>query len=51
MCCPACRSEGSLKYVDDEVLVCENCQYSIEAVDLQSVWQDKIEDEEGFYEL
>lgn len=49
MCCPDCKCEGSLKYADDEVLVCESCRYSIDAVDLQPVWQDKIEDKEGFY--
>lgn len=50
MCCPDCQSESSLKYADDEVLVCESCQYSIDAVDLQSEWQNKIEIEEGFYD-
>lgn len=25
MCCPNCESEGSVKYSDDEVLVCERC--------------------------
>lgn len=50
MCCPDCESEGTLKYADDEVLVCEVCQYSIEAEDLQPVWQEKLEDEMGFYD-
>ena len=50
MCCPECESEGTLKYADDEVLVCESCQYSIEAEDLQPVWQEKIEEEQGFYD-
>ena len=50
MCCPECESEGSLKYADDEVLVCDVCQYSIEAEELQPVWHDKLEDEMGFYD-
>lgn len=50
MCCPNCESEGSLKYADDEVLVCESCQYGIDATDLQSEWHEKIENEEGFYD-
>lgn len=50
MCCPNCEMKGSLKYTDDEVLVCECCQYSIDAIDLQPEWQNKIEIEEGFYD-
>lgn len=50
-CCPDCESEGSLHFADEEVLVCDVCQYSIEAEDLEPVWQDKIEDDEGFYDL
>lgn len=49
MCCPKCEKEYSLKYADDEVLVCGACQYSIEAEELQSTWQDKLEDEMDFY--
>lgn len=43
-CCLECEVDGQLEYVDDEVLVCKNCGYSIEAVDLQSEWQEKIEE-------
>ena len=50
MCCPNCQSKGSLKYADEEVLFCESCQYSIDAVDLQPEWQNKIEIEKGFYD-
>lgn len=50
MCCPECESVGSLKYADNEVLVCENCQFSIEAEDLQPEWQEKLENEMGFYD-
>lgn len=50
MCCLNCQSEGSLKYADDEVLVCEVCQYGIDAIDLQPEWQNKIEIEAGFYD-
>ncbi len=49
MSCPACESTGTLMYADAEVLVCNNCQYSIDAIDLQSEWQDKLEKEDGFY--
>lgn len=51
LCCPYCESNGTLEYADDEVLVCNNCKFSVEAEDLQSVWQDKIEDESGFYDV
>lgn len=50
MCCPACESIGVLRYVDHEVLVCENCQYSIDATDLQPEWQEKLENDLGFYD-
>lgn len=50
MCCPDCESIGSLRYADDEVLVCDSCQYSIDVVDLQSEWQEKLENEMGFYD-
>ena len=50
MCCLDCGCESTLEYADDEVLVCKNCKYSIDAVDLQSEWQDKIENDEGFYD-
>lgn len=50
MCCPDCESQGTLSYADDEVLVCSSCQYSIEAEDLSSAWQEKLEEEMGFYD-
>lgn len=50
MCCPECESEGSLKYADNEALVCGVCHYSIEAENLQPTWQEKLEDEVGFYD-
>ena len=46
MCCPDCDSYNSLSYADDEVLVCSDCGYSIEAEDLLSAWIDKISAEQ-----
>lgn len=50
MCCPSCKSDRQLEYADSEVLICKNCGYSIDAIDLQSEWQDILEVEMGFYE-
>ena len=50
MCCLNFQIEGSLKYADDEVLVCEVCQQSIDVIDLQTEWQNKIEIEVGLYD-
>lgn len=41
-CCPDCDSPNSLRFADEEVLVCSSCGFSIEAEDLQSAWMDKI---------
>lgn len=48
-CCLDCEVDGQLEFADDEVLVCKNCGYSIYAADLQSEWQEKIEEEVGEY--
>lgn len=48
--CPDCGSIGALEYADDSVLVCRNCQFSIDAIDLQPEWQEKLENELGFYD-
>ena len=47
MCCPDCSSQNSLDYADEDVLVCRCCKYSIDAEDLQSEWQDILEEEYG----
>lgn len=40
--CPDCECRNSLRYADDQVLVCKACKFSIEADDLLSAWIDKI---------
>jgi len=46
--CPDCGAVGSLEDADDTVKVCRVCGYSIDIEDVQSEWQDKLEDEMGF---
>lgn len=50
MCCLNCEMDAQLEPADSEVLVCKNCGYSIDAVDLQPEWQEKLENELGFYD-
>lgn len=45
MSCPDCESYSSLEYVDDEVLVCKICQFSVDAEDLQQEWEDFLQNE------
>ena len=51
--CPECWGNGTLDYVaaDDNVLVCSNCEFSIEDYELGDAWIEAYLNEYGVDEL
>lgn len=43
--CPNCESYNSMEYADNEVVVCNVCQFSADVEDLQQEWEDFLQNE------